>query len=126
VAAALLVAGVTWWALEASGVAIVLMQAAPGQTRSTPVWFAERDGSLWLEAGSPENPWYRDVLHEPRLDLVVAGHRRTWIAEPVDEPQRRQSLRRALRAKYGLRDGWVGLFVDASRSVPVRLVPARD
>jgi hypothetical protein len=30
-------------------------------------------------------------------------------------------VRAALRAKYGWRDAWVGLLVDSSRSVAVRL-----
>ena len=28
--------------------------------------------------------------------------------------------------KYGLRDRWVGLFVDAAGTVPVRLIPLAD
>jgi len=35
----------------------------------------------------------------------------------------RAPIRALLREKYGLRDRWVGLFVDQSRSLVVRLGP---
>ena len=49
---------VTWWVLEAGGVAVIETRSPDGMLRSTHVWYAEPDGELWLEAGTPENPWY--------------------------------------------------------------------
>ena len=57
----------TWWALESIGVATVETQQADGALRQTHVWYVEPDGELWLEAGTPENGWFRDALESPVL-----------------------------------------------------------
>jgi hypothetical protein len=113
----------TWWALEAGGVARVETRAAAGAARTTHVWYVEPDGELWIEAGTPKNPWYRDVLADPIVTLSAEGRRERYRAEVVDTPAAQQRVRSLLREKYGLRDRWVGLFVDSSRSVAVRLRP---
>jgi hypothetical protein len=113
----------TWWALEAGGVARVETRSADGSTRTTHVWYVEPDGELWLEAGTPENPWYRDVLADPTVTLSAEGRSVRHRAEVVDTPAARHRVRSLLREKYGLRDRWVGLLVDSSRSVAVRLRP---
>ena len=119
-------AAVTWWALEAGGVALVETRAPGGEPRSTHVWWAEVDGEIWLEAGTPENAWFVDVLHEPALVLEIQGRRARYAARPVAEPGGHQRIRARLREKYGLRDRWVGLLVDTSRSIAVRLVPRTE
>jgi hypothetical protein len=118
-----LFAAVTVWALESGGVAVVETRDAGGAARRTHVWFVEAEGELWLEAGTPENPWYRDVLRDPALVLEVADRRERYRAQPVPGETARARIRRLLREKYGLRDAWVGLLVDTSRSVAVRLLP---
>jgi hypothetical protein len=112
---------ITWWALEASGVARVETRAADGTLRSTHVWFVEDDDTLWLEAGSRDNGWYRDIRRDPQLWIDTGDGRQAWRAHPVDDTQRQQRLRAQLRAKYGVRDWWVGWLVDSSQSIPVRL-----
>jgi hypothetical protein len=119
VAAALGFVALTWLALESGGVAIVETRAPDGATRATHVWFVERDGALWLEAGSPGNGWFTDVQREPRLRVRIGNEIREARAEIV--PEASHDVRAALRAKYGWRDAWVGLLVDSSRSVSVRL-----
>ncbi len=114
---------VTYWALESSEVARITTYPAGGEPRTTHVWVAELDGDPWLEAGTPENAWYRDVLEDPRLRLEFEGAAaREFRAQTV--PGRSGDVRAALRARYGWRDRWVGMFVDASRSLAVRLDPA--
>ena len=113
----------TWLALEAGGVAIVETRAEDGSTRATHVWFVAPDGELWLEAGSPENPWFADLGREPRLALHADGRDGIYTAERHDDPESRARVRALLAEKYGLRDRWVGLFVDQSQSLVVRLKP---
>ena len=48
------------WALKASGIAVIETCTPAGTLRSTHVWFPEPDGELWLEAGTPDNPWILD------------------------------------------------------------------
>jgi hypothetical protein len=126
IAVALVVAfaAITWFALEAGGVAIVETRAEDGSTRATHVWFAESDGELWLEAGSPENPWFADLGRNPRVALRADGRDGIYTAERHDDTESRARIRAKLHEKYGWRDAWVGLFVDQSKSLVVRLVPA--
>jgi hypothetical protein len=85
-AALVLLVAFTWWALESSGVAILETRAADGSLRSTHVWFAEPDGELWVEAGAPDNAWYRDVQRDPRVSFTASGRSGRYLAERIDEP----------------------------------------
>lgn len=116
----------TWWALEWSGVAVLETRTADGSLRSTHVWFAEPNGELWLEAGTPENSWYLDVQREPLVSFSAPHRSGQYIAQRVAEPWARDKVRSLFREKYGLRDRWVALLFDTSHSVAVQLVPPRD
>jgi hypothetical protein len=116
----------TWWALEAGGVAVVSTSRTEGGSRSTHVWYAEPDGELWLEAGTPENPWFQDAQRNPVLDFAAEGRSGRYTAQPIEDPSGHTRIRSLLREKYGLRDRWVGLLVDTSGSVAVRLVPMEE
>jgi len=120
-------AGVTWLALEAGGgVAVVETRAADGSTRSTHVWFVEDGEELWLEAGTPENRWYQDVLREPVVSLVREGRIGRYVAEPTEDRERHRWLRGRLTQKYGWRDRWVSFYVDQERSLAVKLALRRE
>jgi hypothetical protein len=116
----------TWWALESGGIAVVETRSPEGTVRSTHVWYVERGGELWLEAGSPENGWFRDVQNDPVLTFRADGNSARYVARPVEDSSTHQRVRSLVREKYGIRDRWIGLGVDASRSVAVRLLPAGD
>jgi len=114
----------TWWALESSEVVVVTTKAEDGTARETHLWFAENQGELWLEAGTPLNPWYLDIQRDPRLRLrMEGGPAAEFVARPM--PERSSDVRGLLNAKYGVRDRWVGLMVDSTESVAVRLLPAQ-
>jgi len=118
----------TWWALESSGVAAIETRSPDGGTRSTHVWYAEPDGEIWIEAGTPENPWYVDIQKEPSVTLRrrdASGEDTTdaYVAQTIPGKPAHQRIRALLREKYGIRDGWIDLLFDTSRSIAVRLVP---
>jgi hypothetical protein len=115
----------TAWALEADGVAVIATHAPGDEPRATHVWYVESDGELWLEAGTPENPWFTDVNRNPRVAFSADGRSGDYLAEPVYGPEAHTRIREWLREKYGVRDRWVGLLVDTSQSVAVRLIPAQ-
>jgi len=121
-----LFAAVTWIALESGGVAIVETRKPDGSVRSTHVWFVERGGDLWLEAGAPENPWFLDAQRDPRLGFRAEHTSGQFVAEPADDPTRHREIRALLRAKYGWRDRWVGMLVDSTQSRAVRLIRETD
>ena len=62
------------------------------------------------------------------MKVALARSRRRYQAVPDLTPGAREAVRAALRALFGWRDCWAGMFVDSSRSVAVRLeaLTARD
>lgn len=117
---------VSWWALESGGVAVIETQTPEGRIRTTHVWFTEPGEELWIEAGSPENPWFQDIQHNPVLRFSANGRSERYIARPVDASSGHGRIRTLIRDKYGFRDRWVGLLADTSRSVAVRLLPSGE
>ena len=114
--------GTTWWALEWSGVAIVQTEAPDGEVRTTRVWHAEHEGEIWLEAGSAESPWYRDLEHSRAIVLTIEGESLGYWAEPLPNPAGHERIRKLLRSRYGLRDRWIELILDMSGTIAVRLI----
>ena len=112
----------TWWALEWDGVAILETQTADGGVRSTHVWYAEPDGELWVEAGTPENGWFVDIQKDATVSFHTPERSGKFIAEPIPGDDAHQRIRDLLREKYGLRDWWIGVLFDTSQSVAVRMV----
>ena len=121
----------TWWALESSGVATIQTRMPDGGTRSTHVWYAEPDGELWIEAGTPENTWYVDVQRDPGVTLSMGDSEPdrssdAYEAQTIPGEAAHQRIRSLLREKYGIRDRWIDLLFDTSRSIAVRLVPKNE
>lgn len=118
-----LLLAVSWCALKWSGVAILETRSADGSLRRTHVWYAEEDGGLWLEAANPERPWLRDLEASSEVALERDGQAQRFQSRVVHDAHAHDMVRARLRQRYGLRDAWVGLFQDTSRSVAVYLVP---
>lgn len=116
----------TWWALEWSGVAVLETRVADGGVRSTHVWYAEPDGELWVEAGTPENGWYLDVQDDAAVSFSSLERSGEYLAETIPGDFARLRIRSLLREKYGFRDWWISLIFDTSHSVAVRLVAQRS
>lgn len=123
--ALLTVAAITAWALESGGVAVIHTRSPDGSRRATHVWTVQHEGELWVEAGTPENAWFRDVQRTPDVEIEVDGMTLLRRAERIEAPAAHDRIRALLREKYGVRDWWVGWFVDTSRSIAVRLVPTQ-
>jgi hypothetical protein len=114
---------ITWLALESSGVGVLRTSTADGSARATHVWYAEHEGSLWVEAATPERSFLLDIRRTPEVVMSSGGDSSRYRAEILDSPSAHDRIRALLRAKYGLRDWWVGLLQDTSRSVAVSLHP---
>jgi hypothetical protein len=114
---------ITWLALESSGVGVLRTSTAGGSARATHVWYAEHEGSLWVEAATPERPFLLDIRRTPEVVMSVGEDVSRYRAEVLDSPAAHDTIRTLLRAKYGLRDWWVGFLQDTSRSVAVSLHP---
>jgi hypothetical protein len=114
----------TWWMLESSDVAVLRTQPAGGSLRSTRVWYVEDGGAIWIEAATPERAFLGDVRRTPKVTLSTDDASSTYRAEVLDADSEHRRIRTLLRGKYGLRDWWIGLLQDTSRSVALRLHPA--
>lgn len=117
---------VTLAALEGNEVAVLVTTGPDGSMRRTRVWFADRDGALWVESATADRPFYTDLATEPRLRVERPDRAEAMeaIAEFVPEPGGHERIRALLAEKYGWADDWVALLQDTSASRAVRLVPA--
>lgn len=121
---AALLAGLAWWVLESSGVAIAETRRPGGDLRETRVWYVRDHETLWLEAGHPDQPWYLDIQRDPHLVLKAPDIGGKYAAAVVPGPVAHDHVRALLRSKYGLRDRILGWVIDTSESIAVRLVPS--
>jgi hypothetical protein len=110
-------------ALESGGVGILETQAPDGSERTTHVWYAEDDGEVWIEAATPRRAFLHDLRRAPEVTLVRDGEPSAYHAEIRESAADHARIRGLLRDKYGLRDWYVGLLQDTSRSVAVVLHP---
>ena len=95
------------------------------ETRTTRTWIAEDDGSLWIESGNAERGFYRDISAGSFVEMQIDGATERYAATIVENPAGHRRIRKLLREKYGWADVWVGLLVDTSQSIAIRLEPAR-
>jgi len=89
--------------LVAWGKAILLETTGrrTGRPRATPVGFLEaEDGSLRIAASEATTAWALNLSAEPRCHVTLRGVRATWIAEPVGEAERRETVT-GLILRYG-------------------------
>jgi hypothetical protein len=124
-------AGVTLVALEGKGVAVLHTAGPDGQPRQTRVWFAEDDGSWWVEAATASRPFYVDIATRPEVTVEIRNPPlhgqdpplQRGLAQPVPEPGGHHRIRELLARKYGWADAWVAMLQDTSESRAVRIVP---
>lgn len=115
---------VTAIALEGVEVVELRTHDDTGATRTTRVWIADADGAAWVEAATPDRPFLRDLMADPRLEVVRDGRVVAMRATPEPGAAGHERIRRLLAEKYGWADAWIALVADTSGSVAIRLEPA--
>jgi hypothetical protein len=115
--------GVTLYALESNEVVVLRTFDSAGGVHEARVWIVDDLGYSWIEAASPTKLFYRRLLDNPDIEVVRDGRTHRHRAVPVTTPRAHARLRELLAEKYGLADRWVGLFVDSSASIAVRVEP---
>jgi hypothetical protein len=118
-----LLAAITFVALEGNEVALLRIPRGDGTIVDVRVWIADEAGETWIEVASPEQPFYALLLANPDIEVVRRERTLRYRAVPDPSPAAHARIRRLLAEKYGLSDRWIGLLVDTSRSVAVRLAP---
>jgi hypothetical protein len=108
-------------ALEGGEVVVLRTRQSDGAPRDTRTWIADEDEGAWIEVANPERPFLEDVLANPDLELQRAGvwHRCRGVL--AHNPEGHERIRRLLREKYGWKDRWIGMLVDTSDSLAMRL-----
>ena len=117
-------AAVTLIALEGGEVVVVRTFDAAGDAHDARVWIADDTDGTWIEVASKDKELYRRIVTEPRIEVVRRnGEASRYVAEPDASPAAHDRIRALLSEKYGWADAWVGMLVDTSQSVAVRLRP---
>jgi len=118
-----LFSAVTFVALEGNEVALLRIPVEDGHRMDVRVWIADDGGETWIEVASPEREYYRRLLQQPSIEVIRGDATARYRAVPDTSRAAHDRIRSLLAAKYGLADRWIGLLVDTSGSVAVRLDP---
>ena len=95
-----------------------------GLLREAPLGYVIRDGSVYCVAGYGEpTPWFRNLLAEPGVEVVLPTRRFHGRAEPVSDPVEWVAAYRALIASFGLIGGAI---VGDVRGLDDEALLARD
>jgi deazaflavin-dependent oxidoreductase (nitroreductase family) len=87
-----------------------------GLPRPTPLGYLVADGAAWVMAGyGPSTLWYRNVLEEPRVTLLLPGRPPlAAIAEEVADPSVRARIIPPLARSMALPGTMIGCFPPTS------------
>ena len=74
-----------------------------GRRREVPLGYVIRDGVVYCVAGyGAQTPWYRNLLADPEVEVVLPGRTIRGRAEPVVDAETWLGAYRALIASFGL------------------------
>jgi deazaflavin-dependent oxidoreductase (nitroreductase family) len=76
-----------------------------GRRISIPVWFVLEDGKLYLlPVQGSDTQWYKNVLHNPSLQIDARSAEAEFQATAVTNPKAVKSVVEKFREKYGATD----------------------
>jgi hypothetical protein len=106
-----------------SGEVVVLRTFVGGAPQETRVWIVDDRGVSWLRAGRPEAGWYQRVRQDPDIQIERGSELYEYRAFPVESGPSVDHVNMLMFQKYGWAEDYIGLFIDRSRSVAIRLDP---
>jgi deazaflavin-dependent oxidoreductase (nitroreductase family) len=122
----LLRAGLGPWLGTPIGGYMLLLRArgrTSGVVRATPLSYFVAEGAAWVCAGfGPTTQWYRNILVDPAVEVVLPGRTIACIAEDVRDPQVRERIMPALVRAVGLPGALGG--VDPRRATDEQILEA--
>jgi hypothetical protein len=118
-----LLAATTLVALEGEEVIVLRTFDSAANVQEARVWVADVEGQTWIEVADARKEFYRRMLANPEVEVVRGEETVRYRAVPDLSRAAHDRIRALLANKYGLADRWVGLLVDTSGSIAVRLVP---
>jgi hypothetical protein len=122
-AVGLLVAGVLAATLliDEGEVVTLHTSGSNGDHYDTQLWVVEEGGELYLRAHFSRARWLARVREHPEVELRRGDQSQHFVAGPLDDPQVRRAVNRAMAEKYGLADRLASALWDPQSSVPVHL-----
>jgi deazaflavin-dependent oxidoreductase (nitroreductase family) len=122
----LLRAGLGPWLGTPIGGYLLLLRArgrTSGMVRETPLSYLVAEGAAWVCAGmGPGAHWYRNILADPHVEVVLPGRTVACIAEDVADPEVRGRMMPALVRAIGLPGALGG--VDPRRAMDEEILAA--
>jgi hypothetical protein len=104
------------------GELVTLYSRGPdGDRYGTQLWVIEEAGDLYLRAHYPGAKWLARVRDHREVELHRGEASQSFLARPVDDPEVRRAVNRAMAAKYGLADRLASSLWNPEKSVPVLL-----
>lgn len=99
-----------WNAVAATDTVEVITKNADGTLKDTTVWLVVVDGQGYIRTGNTR--WWSNIERDHDVALRIEGKEYPLRVELVEDPELRQRVVDAFRAKYG----WVDRAMDAIRS----------
>ena len=99
-----------WNAVAATDTVEVITKNADGTLKDTTVWLVVVDGQGYIRTGNTR--WWSNIERDHDVALRIEGKEYPLRVELVEDPELRQRVIDAFRAKYG----WVDRAMDAIRS----------
>jgi len=106
-----------------SGEVVVLRTFAGDDARQTRLWIVDDRGVSWLRSGSPDAGWYQRLRANPEIQIERGTDLYEYQAFPVESGPSVDHVNMLMFQKYGWAEAYIGLFIDRSRSVAIRLDP---
>jgi hypothetical protein len=104
------------------GEVVTLQTRGPdGDRYDTQLWVIEEEGELYLRAHFAGAKWLGRIRYQPEVELRRGEASQEFLAGPVDDPEVRGAVNRAMAAKYGLADRLASSVWNPQKSVPVHL-----
>jgi deazaflavin-dependent oxidoreductase (nitroreductase family) len=89
-------AGLGPWLGTPIGGYLLILRArgrSSGIVRQTPLSYLIAEGAVWVCAGfGPAAQWYRNILADPRVEVVLPGRTAVCVAEGVRDPEVRRRM----------------------------------
>jgi hypothetical protein len=119
----LLIGGVvaTVLLVDEGEVVTLYTQGANGNRYETQLWVVEQGGEIFVRAHFAKARWLARVRSRPEVELRRGEATQSFFAGPVDDPEVRGAVNRAMAKKYGLADRLASAVWDPEKSIPVHL-----
>ena len=106
-----------------SGEVVVMRTFIGDETQEVRLWIVDDQGVSWLRSGQPEAGWYQRVLENPDIQVERGSDLYEYRAFPMEGGPKAAHINALMLYKYGWAEQVIGMMIDRSNSVAIRLDP---